>query len=176
MPEIKLSQSYQPYLDLLTVSPREPLPMPLNPDAIPTPSEPNEVHWLIVLDDKGSREIPLGGEIYSMGRDPNSDIRIFSMFVSRRHATLVRQDRENGSYDYRIVDGDLEGNHSSNGILINGRKLNNHILKHKDEIVFAGGVSAEYHRVKRDQRDTESEDPFDITLIDPHMIDEFEED
>ncbi len=176
MPETKISQSYQPYLDLLPVSLREPPPMSLNPDVIQTPCEPNEVHWLIVTDDKGRREIPLGGEIYSMGRDPNSDIRIFSMFVSRRHATLVRQDREDGSYDYKIVDGDLDGNHSSNGILINGRKYNTHILKHKDEIVFAGGVSAEYHRVKRDERDTESKDPFDITLIDPHMIDEFEED
>ena len=176
MPETQISQSYQPYLDLLSVRLRETPQMPLDLDDIQTPSEPNEVHWLIVTDDKGSREIPLGGEIYSMGREPNSDIRIFSMFVSRRHATLVRQEREDGSYDYKIVDGDLEGNHSSNGILINGRKYNTHILKHKDDIVFAGGVSAEYHRVQRDERDTESKDPFDITLIDPHMIDEFEED
>lgn len=175
MLQTKNSQSYQPYLDLLPVTLNTTPPMPVDPDTMQAPSEPHEVHWLIVTDDKGSREIPLGGEIYSIGRDPNSDIRIFSMFVSRRHATLVRKDRANGSYDYKIVDGDLEGNQSSNGILINGRKLNNHFLKHKDEIVFAGGVSAEYHRVKRDERDTESEDPFDITLIDPHMIDELEE-
>ncbi len=136
--------------------------------------EPNEVHWLVVEDDKGRRELPLGGELYSIGRDSDADIRLFSMFVSRRHATLVRRYREDGNYAYQIVDGDLEGNPSSNGISINGRKLQSHSLKHKDKIVFGSGVTATYYLLKRDERKTDSGDPFDITLIDPGMIDDLE--
>ena len=137
-------------------------------------SEPNEVHWLVVEDDKGRREIPLGGQLYSLGRDSDSDIRLFSMFVSRRHATLVRQNREDGNYGYQIVDGDLEGNASSNGISLGGHKIQSHSLKHKDKILFGSGVAATYYLVKRDERKTESGDPFDITLIDPGMMDDLE--
>ncbi|NES22173.1 MAG: FHA domain-containing protein [Symploca sp. SIO3E6] len=148
-------------------------------------SEFNVVHWLIVTDNKGERRYPLGGKVYSIGRDSNADICLFSMFVSRRHATLVRQKRKDGSYNYQIVDGDLEGRLSANGIMINGRKLlapkiENKLaaqnLKHQDMIVFGAGVSATYHRLDRQQRPAESQsgslDPLDdITLIDPSMID-----
>ncbi|HBB32412.1 MAG TPA: phosphopeptide-binding protein [Cyanobacteria bacterium UBA8803] len=166
MPDIKISQSDQPSANLPLIDLRE------NPPKPAKPLESNEIHWLIIEDDKGRREIPLGGEIYSMGRDPSCDIRLFSMFVSRRHATLVRIDREVGNYDYQIVDGDLEGNVSSNGIVINSRKVTTHSLKHKDEVVFACGVKAKYYLIKRDETKAGSNDPFDITLIDPAMIDE----
>jgi hypothetical protein len=54
--------------------------------------------------------------VYSIGRDPRCDIRLFSQFVSRRHATLVRLPREDGSSFYRIVDGDAKGKPSANGL------------------------------------------------------------
>ncbi|NET57059.1 MAG: FHA domain-containing protein [Symploca sp. SIO2E6] len=147
-------------------------------------SEFDVVHWLIVEDDKGERKYPLGGKVYSIGRGSNSDIRLYSMFVSRRHATLVRQRRKDGSCNYQIVDGDLKGKRSANGILINGRKLPApnvkkklaaQNLKHQDKIVFGAGVSATYHQLDRQQKLTDqsrSLDPLDdITLIDPGMID-----
>lgn len=137
-------------------------------------SEPQETHILIVEDDKGSRNFPLGGEVYSIGREPDSDIRLFSLFVSRRHATLVRREKKDGSYDYEIVDGNLKGQLSANGILINGNKLQAHTLNNHDEIEFGPGVRATYI-LKRNEKNSGPLDPFDVTLIDPSRVDESEE-
>lgn len=133
--------------------------------------EPQEVHLLIVEDDDGYREFPLGGEIYSLGRGEESDIRLISLFVSRRHATLVKQQREDGKYDYQIIDGNLKGQLSANGILINGQKLQVYTLKNEDKVEFGPGVIAEYRR-KLKERKSGPLDPYDITLIDPSRVDE----
>ena len=144
------------------------------------PSDVTEVHLLVVNDDrKQPREYPLGGDIYSIGRAERSNIRLYSLFVSRRHATLIRQQGENGTYSYRIVDGDGKGQLSANGILIGDRKLQgksqSYELKDGDEITFGPGVSAKYHRRNREEKKSGPLDPFDITLIDPGMVDESEE-
>jgi pSer/pThr/pTyr-binding forkhead associated (FHA) protein len=104
----------------------------------------HEAHSLIIEDDKGRFQLPLEAQTYSIGRDPDCDIRLVSQFVSRRHATLVPQTTEDGGYSYRIVDGDVEGRNSANGLLINGRKLRSHDLQHEDEIVFGPKVRAIY--------------------------------
>lgn len=137
-------------------------------------SEPQEVHWLIVKDDQGRKEIPLGGEVYSIGRDAECDIRLFSLFVSRRHATLVRQQRDDGNYYYQIVNGNLQGQLSANGIVVHGRKIQSYDLKNEDKVVFGPGVSVTYYLVKRNNRKSGPLDPFDITLIDPGMVEEQE--
>lgn len=141
----------------------------------PEPSEHQESHFLIVEDDRGRRVFPLEGEVYSIGRDRNSDIRLFSLFVSRQHATLVRRKPEGSQYHYQIVDGNLQGQLSANGILVNGRKLHTHNLKDEDEIIFGAGVSAKYYLLKREEKKSGPLDPFDITLIDPSMLDDTEE-
>jgi pSer/pThr/pTyr-binding forkhead associated (FHA) protein len=79
MPEAQPSQNHQPSFNLPPIS--------LSAE----PEETNDQYLLIVEDDKGRKEIPLGKAMYSIGRDPKSDIRLFSQFVSRRHATLVRR-------------------------------------------------------------------------------------
>jgi pSer/pThr/pTyr-binding forkhead associated (FHA) protein len=144
------------------------------------PSDSTEVHLLVVNDDtKQPREYPLGGDVYSIGRAPSSNIRLYSLFVSRRHATLIRQQKENGTYSYKIVDGDGKGQLSANGILIDNRKLQgksqSYELKDGDEIIFGPGVSAKYHLRNREEKKSAPLDPFDITLIDPGMVDESEE-
>lgn len=166
MTETETSQFHQPSANLPSIG------LSKKPSY---PSESHEIHLLIVEDDNGSREIPLGGEVYSIGRDSNSDIRLFSLFVSRQHATLVRRQREDGKYDYQILDGNLKGQLSANGILINGCKLQAHNLKNEDEIVFGSKVSAKYYLLKRGERRSGPLDPFDITLIDPSMIEESED-
>ncbi len=103
---------------------------------------------LIIKDNKGRREFTLEKEEYSIGRDPNSDICLFSEFVSRRHATLVRQQREDGSLYYKIIDGCGKGKPSANGLWINGRKLQAHNLQDEDKIVFGLEVGAKYYLVK----------------------------
>jgi pSer/pThr/pTyr-binding forkhead associated (FHA) protein len=138
-------------------------------------AQSNQNHLLIIEDDKGRKEFPLRSDVYSIGRDPKSDIRLFSQFVSRRHATLVRRHREDGSPYYRIVDGNLKGKPSSNGLMINGRKLQAHDLEDEDEVVFGPQVSAKYYLLKRDAVPTGPPDEFDITLISPGMVGDPEE-
>jgi pSer/pThr/pTyr-binding forkhead associated (FHA) protein len=139
------------------------------------PAQSNQNHLLIIEDDKGRKEFPLRGDVYSIGRDPKSDIRLFSQFVSRRHATLVRRHREDGSPYYRIVDGNLKGKPSANGLMINGRKLQAHDLEDEDEVVFGPQVSAKYYLLKSDPLPTGPPDEFDITLISPGMVGDPEE-
>ncbi|HBE31221.1 MAG TPA: phosphopeptide-binding protein, partial [Cyanobacteria bacterium UBA11368] len=104
------------------------------------------------------------------------DIRLVSHFVSRRHATLVRLPRQDGTHYYRIVDGDAKGKGSSNGLLINGRRMAAHDLENEDEIVFGPQVRAKYYQLRRDTQPSGPLDPFDITLINPSMLDDDSED
>lgn len=134
------------------------------------PSEPHQNHLIIIEDDKGRREFVLDAPVYSIGRDPKCDIRLVSQFVSRRHATLMQLPNENGTYYYKIMDGNLKGKPSANGLLINGRKLQSHDLRNQDEIVFGPQVRAIYYLLKRDAVLTVPPDEFDITLISPNMV------
>jgi pSer/pThr/pTyr-binding forkhead associated (FHA) protein len=139
------------------------------------PQEPHQNHLFIIEDEKGRREYTLDAPVYSIGRDPKCDIRLVSQFVSRRHATLVQLPNEDGSYYYRIVDGNLKGKGSANGLLINGRKFQNHDLKNADQIVFGPQVRAIYYLLRREAIQTVPPDEFDITLISPNMVGEPED-
>lgn len=136
------------------------------------PVKHREEHILIVTDGKGHREIRLQSDIYSMGRSIHCNIQLQSQFVSRHHATLVRRKEEDRHY-YRIIDGDSKGNNSVNGLLVNGKKVRFHDLKHGDKVVFGPQVEAVYEYREYDIFPTiPPDDPFDITLIDPAMIDD----
>lgn len=128
-------------------------------------------HLLILEDDKGSRKFGLDKPIYTIGRDPKCDIRLISQFVSRRHATLAQLPGEDGEgYYYRIVDGNLKGKASVNGLIVNGRKLPARDLEDGDTIVFGPGVKATYYMLSSDAISTATpDDEFDITLIGPNM-------
>lgn len=133
-------------------------------------SSAQQTHKLIIEDDKGKREFTLESPVYSIGRDAQCDIRLVSQFVSRRHATLVRLPHEDGSYYYRIVDGNLKGKSSANGILINSHKQSTHDLQNEDEIVFGPQVRAIYYLLDKEQVTSSPPDEFDITLISPNMM------
>lgn len=140
--------------------------------------ESKESHIFIIEDDEGRKEFPLERSVYSIGRDRDCDIRLYSQFVSRRHATLFRVSRDDQqSYYYRIVDGDGKGKHSSNGLMINGRKIPAHDLKNEDEIVFGPQVRAIYYLLQRDTMPTGQTDSseYDITLINPGMTEDLED-
>lgn len=140
------------------------------------PVLPQKEHFLIIEDDKGRQEILLNASRYSLGRSQNCDIRLRSQFVSRHHATLFRCERENGSSYYRIMDGNAEGRVSANGMLVNGRKISIYDLKDGDEVVFGPQVIAIYHYRQRDEfPTTPNNDPFDITLINPAMMENGED-
>jgi tetratricopeptide (TPR) repeat protein len=99
---------------------------------------------LLLQDDIGQREIPLSGPEYTVGRDPQNSICLRSQFVSRFHAVLQRLDRPDGSYTYRLLDGDLRGKPSTNGVQVNGHKQLRWDLKPGDCIVFGPKVQATY--------------------------------
>ncbi|WP_019504083.1 FHA domain-containing protein [Pleurocapsa sp. PCC 7319] len=139
------------------------------------PVKHREEYILIVTDGKGHREIHLEKNTYSLGRGAQCDILLQSQFVSRHHATLVKRQEEDGNY-YRIIDGDSEGKTSVNGLLINGKKVRFHDLKHGDKVIFGPQVEAVYEYREYDVFPTiPPDDPYDITLIDPAMIDIEEE-
>ncbi len=127
-------------------------------------------HLLIIEDDQGLKEFSLDGPIYSIGRDNRCDIRLFSQFVSRRHATLVRLLGKDSTQYYRIIDGDPNGKPSANGLLINGRKIPVHDLRNEDEIVFGPQVRAIYYLLKQDNIPSGPLDEWDVTLIGPNMM------
>jgi pSer/pThr/pTyr-binding forkhead associated (FHA) protein len=134
------------------------------------PSVSQQSHFLIIHDDKGDQNFSLGEAQYSIGRDPTCNIRLISQFVSRHHATLWQRSNEDGTYYYQIVDGDQAGRRSSNGLLINGRKLRSRDLENKDQVIFGPQVWIIYYRLERDPHTTQPIDDFDITLINPGSL------
>jgi pSer/pThr/pTyr-binding forkhead associated (FHA) protein len=94
-----------------------------------------------------------------------------SQFVSRRHATLVQILNEDGTFHYRLVDGVPKGKPSSNGVMVNGRKVLACDLKDQDEISFGPQVRAVYHLYEQDISRPKG---FDETLIPSEYWDEIE--
>ena len=118
---------------------------------------PDFRHIFVIEDQKARRIIALDEPTYSIGRQSSNDIVIYDRVVSRHHATLIRikPSPNNESYSYRILDGDLEGNRSTNGLIINGQARESingqasesHDLKHGDVILFGSQSKASYYIV-----------------------------
>ena len=106
-----------------------------------------QIHHLLVIKDKqGKRVIKLEDSTCSIGRDSTNAIVLHSKLVSRQHAILLRISiPETASYSFRLIDGNLQGDRSTNGIIINGQRCFSHDLKPSDVIVFAGDVEAKYY-------------------------------
>jgi signal transduction histidine kinase/pSer/pThr/pTyr-binding forkhead associated (FHA) protein len=105
-------------------------------------------HLLILDDLEGRRTIILDAATYSIGRDRTNSIALHSKMVSRQHAILLRMTSPDSSnHLFRLVDGDLQGKRSTNGLMVNGRRLFSHDLKHGDNIIFGGDVKAKYYAV-----------------------------
>ena len=102
-------------------------------------------HILAVEDCDGVREHSLSNPKYFIGRDIANDICLNSEFASRYHALLLRVPTpQEGEYRYRILDGDLEGKPSTNGLTVNGEKVSAHQLSEGDVISFGPDAKAVY--------------------------------
>lgn len=128
-------------------------------------------HILVIEDQKARRIIALEEPTYSIGRESINDIVIYDRVVSRRHATLVRikPTPRLDHYSYRIIDGDLEGNRSTNGLTINNNSYESHNLKHGDLIFFGPEAKASYYILSTS---------LEIALfnpLDPNQLDNIEE-
>ena len=106
----------------------------------------NKLHHILIVEDPSFiTEINLEAATYSIGRHSSNDIALSCQKTSRHHATLLkRTDVKTNQYSYWILDGDLQGNRSRNGIYINDKKTLVHELKHNDVVQFSGNVIAKY--------------------------------
>ncbi|GAB4217581.1 MAG: hypothetical protein OHK0012_22460 [Synechococcales cyanobacterium] len=114
----------------------------MNDPAIPS----NLHHVLIVKDRNGPKAYWLTAPMYTMGRETSNSIRLDSPFVSRHHAVLVKMPAPltPTGFVYQILDGDTEGNPSTNGIAVNNRRVDYHDLQDGDEIRFSTDVTANF--------------------------------
>jgi len=102
-------------------------------------------HVLVIEDPSFTREIQLDAATYSIGRHSSNDIVLSCQKTSRNHATLLRRtDVKTNQCSYWILDGDLQGNRSRNGIYINGKKGLVHELQSGDVVHFSGDASVKY--------------------------------
>jgi PAS domain S-box-containing protein len=104
------------------------------------------IHHILVIEDPSfERAINLDAATYSIGRHSSNDIVLSCQKTSRNHATLLRRtDVKTNKCSYWILDGDLQGNRSRNGIFINSKKSLVHELKSGDVIQFSGDAQARY--------------------------------
>ena len=103
-------------------------------------------HLLVVKDLRGQRNIPLEMTTYSIGRDLNNTIVLYAPSISRQHAIILRVTvPESDRYLFRIIDGNLSGKRSTNGLFVNRRQHFSYDLKHGDVIEFGNGVRLKYY-------------------------------
>jgi len=116
-------------------------------------NDSQELRHILVIEDQKSRRVnTLKETTYSIGRDIGCTLILYDRQVSRQHATLLRViDYQENSYYYRIIDGNLQGKKSTNGILVNGKYCLSHDLKHGDIIRFGTHSKASYHIVHNNQ-------------------------
>ncbi len=108
-------------------------------------TKPNS-HILVIEEATFRKTILLEESAYSIGRDTKNTIVVKSKKVSRFHATLLRRiDAKNKAYSYWILDGDLQGNRSTNGVFINNKRCLLQELNHGDFIKLGHEVQFTYY-------------------------------
>jgi len=106
-------------------------------------------HLLMIEDSQGQRAVSLEAATYSLGRDATNSIVLHSQFVSRRQAIMLRVPAPaTGIYSFRIIDGDLQGKRSRNGMVVNGKRCFSHDLKHGDLIEFGKDIKVQYQTTR----------------------------
>ena len=115
-------------------------------------------HCLNIKYGEIDQQIVLNNDIYSIGRHSSNKIVINSETISRFHCTIlpVKYQGQNNQQLFWIIDGDLQGNRSSNGIYVNNNKCLSHELKAGD-IIKVGGNEVEIAYLHFDEsKNTES--------------------
>ncbi len=89
--------------------------------------------------------VPLEESSYFLGRDVTNAIVVRSKGISRQHALFLRvTNADPNSYGFMLIDGNLQGEPSTNGTAINGEKCTSAKLNHGDRIVFGRQITAKY--------------------------------
>lgn len=97
-------------------------------------------HLLKIEYDNIKQNIILKNEVYSIGRHSSNSIVIHHPTISRYHCSIlpVKYKDKNQQELFWIIDGDLKGNRSANGLFVNGNKSLSHELKSGDKITIGG--------------------------------------
>ncbi len=109
----------------------------------------NAVRHILAIELNGLRKtIFLDKNTYSVGRNSTNSVVLHHKVVSRNHANLLKvsyKGKENNKDVFWLIDGDLKGNRSTNGIFVNGKRCFSQELKPGDLILFGGiEVRAKY--------------------------------
>ena len=87
-------------------------------------STPSQGKLVITVQGEPEREVALKSDRILVGRGEEADVRIDSVFISRYHALIVRD----GNHDLLLDLG------STNGLLVNSRRILRRALRHRDLI------------------------------------------
>lgn len=115
-------------------------------------------HILAVESGTWKKNFFLDKNSYSIGRNSTNSLIINHRVISRNHSSLIKvtyssqKDSNQKENLFWIVDGDLKGNRSTNGIYVNGKQCLCHALKPGD-VIFFGGIEV---KAKYDIIDLES--------------------
>lgn len=111
-------------------------------------------YLLLIEEPEQKKELYLENKVYSVGRHSRNDIVLYSTCVSRHHATFLKVKYSQSEQDevFWIIDGDLKGNRSTNGIMVNGKRCLSHELKHGDIITLAKQVVIKYDQINNYQQ------------------------
>ncbi|MBD2654526.1 EAL domain-containing protein [Synechocystis sp. FACHB-383] len=112
------------------------------------------LYQLVVDSPSFKKVIRLQNSCYSIGRHPSNTIVIPSPQISRRHATLIKKINPNLDISFHIIDGDLEGHRSRNGVWVNGESHLDYELVHGDVIALSEDIQIFYQAIPTDPKDT----------------------
>lgn len=87
-------------------------------------STPSQARLVVTMQGEAEREVSLKSDRVLVGRGEEADLRIDSVFISRYHALIVRD----GNRDLLLDLG------STNGLLVNSRRILRRALRHRDLI------------------------------------------
>ncbi|NJR55701.1 MAG: EAL domain-containing protein [Acaryochloris sp. CRU_2_0] len=115
---------------------------------IPTIKTNRSHHLLVLKEGMHQQTIVLEAATYSIGRHPANSIVLNAKTVSRQHALMLRiHEPKTGNYFFRIIDGNIQGRRSRNGLWINGKRRFSHDLKNQEIIAFGEDIEATYHLI-----------------------------
>ncbi|NJK29969.1 MAG: EAL domain-containing protein [Acaryochloris sp. SU_5_25] len=110
------------------------------------PRAQEQTYQILAIELEGEKQLlSLEEATYTIGRHPANEIVLDHPTVSRHHAFLLRIcDVNTKGHSFRIVDGDLNGKRSHNGLWVNKKQCFVHDLKDHDVISFGENIRATY--------------------------------
>ena len=107
--------------------------------------ESNYSYVLLIEDKSDNRVVYLQDKLYQIGRCQDAQIIIKDHSVSRHHATIIKEyNQEENLFFYKIIDGELLGKKSKNGLTVNNRNYHSKYLEHGDLIRFSKNTNARF--------------------------------